>query len=297
MKFQLADLAQLSSPLRLTVFVGTLLLLWLPFALPIYGLVDNPNTESLLSLPILYGLFIMLLRFWGQRVYRVPNLLWRYGLEFSRRSFQEWGLGIVLGSVSLALLFALEGLLGWVSWRSLPPLPIILEGFLIAVAFGFAEELFFRGWLLEELQRDYKPNVALWTSSIIYAVLHGFRLQLPALVLFGAALVWAKRVYGVEKQRQSNSLKAYRQGRLALPMGLHAGLVWAYYMLNVGNMMVYTGQVSDWLTGVERNPLAGLLGLGFMGGLVWCMRSLAHKSSVYVLLQHVFRRIMPGAYR
>jgi uncharacterized protein len=277
LKFQLSDLAKLSVPLRLAAFMLCLGCLWLPFAVPIYLLVDDPNTESLLSLPILYGEFILLLRVLGLRVYQVPNLLWRYGLEFSRRSGAEWFWGFALGSGSLLGLFALEGVLGWVAWQSPSGslVQVLLEGFLVAVAIGFAEELLFRGWLLEELQRDYSPTAAQWLSAVIFAMVHGFRFQLPALVLLGAALVWAKRTYGKEKLYLMSSLQTSRQGRLALPMGLHSGLVWAYYGLNVGQIITYTGQGPAWVTGLERNPLAGLLGIGFMAMLALGLRSLS----------------------
>ncbi len=278
-KFQFSGLAKLSAPLRLVIFLGCLGCLWLPFALPIYFWVDDPNTESLLSLPILYAEFIWLLRMWGQRVYEVPNLLWRYGVEFNRRSGQNWSFGFAIGCGSLLALFGLEGILGWVSWQSpsVSLVQVLLEGFLVAVAIGFAEELLFRGWLLEELQRDYSPTIALWTSAAIFAMVHGFRPQLPALLLLGVALVWAKRTYGHEKIYLANSLQSHRQGRLALPMGLHSGLVWGYYGLNVGQMVVYTGQVPPWVTGLDRNPLAGLLGLAFMATLAWGLRSLSQR--------------------
>lgn len=251
--------------------------MWLPFALPIYLWIDNPNTESLMSLPILYAEFIGLLRIWGRRVYEVPNLLWRYGVEFNRRSGQDWAVGFAVGGGSLLTLFVLQGFLGWVKWQ-LPSgalLQVLLEGFLVAVAIGFAEELLFRGWLLEELQRDYSPTIAQWTSAIIFAMVHGFRPQFPALLLLGAALVWAKRAYGHEKVYLASSLQSHRQGRLALPMGLHSGLVWGYYGLNVGQLVIYTGQVPAWVTGLDRNPLAGLVGLTFMAALTWGLRSLS----------------------
>lgn len=276
MRFYLLQIVKLPAPLRLGIFLGGLALVWLPFALPIYFWIDDPNTESLLSLPILYCEFIVLLRFWGRWVYQVPNLLTQYGLEFSRRSGQEWALGVGLGVVSLLALFAGEGALGWIRWQSPSGsfVGLCLIGFIVAAGFGFAEELLFRGWLLEELRRDYRPDAAQWLSAVVFALVHGVRPQFPALVLFGAALVWAKSVYGVEKHYAVSSLQQ-RCGRLSLPMGLHTGLIWAYYVLNVGQMMGHTGRVPTWVTGLDGNPLAGLLGIGFMGGWVWALRSQA----------------------
>jgi membrane protease YdiL (CAAX protease family) len=143
---------------------------------------------------------------------------------------------------------------------------VILEGLASALGIGFAEELLFRGWLLDELQRDYHPRVALWADSTLYALLHYIKpLQeilrtwpgFPGLLLLGLTLVWAKRS---------------RRGRLGLPIGLHAGLVWGYYIINVGQLVQYSGQVPEWITGVDRNPLAGVMGLLFLGVLAFWMR-------------------------
>ena len=59
--------------------------------------------------------------------------------------------------------------------------------------------------------------------------------QFPGLVLFGLTMVWAKR--------------GCRQ-RLGICIGLHAGLVWGYYILNVGELIEYPQKVSPWITGV-----------------------------------------------
>jgi uncharacterized protein len=106
--------------------------------------------------------------------------------------------------------------------------------------------LLFRGWLLNELDRDYSPRIALWVSSLIFAIAHGIRPQFFALMILGMILVWAKR--GTE-------------GRLGKSIGLHAGLVWSYYLVNVGQLVKFTNQVPAWVTGIDHNPLAGVIGI------------------------------------
>jgi uncharacterized protein len=251
--------------IRLVVFILALLLLWLPFAIPIYLLVEDTNLESILTMVILYAEFIFLLNIWGKGVYEKPGILGDYGLEFTRLNGVDVLRGLAIGVISVLVLFGLEGLLGWLVWQK-PNLflgKIILEGLLVSLGVGFAEELLFRGWLLDELQRDYKLNVALWIDAILFAVAHFIKPleaiihtlpQFPALVLLGLTQVWGKR---------------WRRGRLGLPIGLHGGLVWGYYIINVGQLTQYSGQVPDWVTGVNNNPLQGVMGVLFMGGLAW----------------------------
>ena len=219
-------------------------------------------------MPLLYGEFVLLLRFWGKQVYRQPQILRRYGLERTRRNGRELLKGLSIGLLLTLSLFALEGLLGWFVWQRptlfLPKL--IVEGLLVALGLGLTEELLFRGWLLDELQRDYLPTTVLWASSFVYALLHFIKpwaeiLRIwsgfPGLLLLGLTLVWAKRSCS---------------GRIGLPIGLHAGLVWGYYIINVGQLVRFSGHVPDWITGVDRNPLAGIMGLTFLGVIAFWMK-------------------------
>jgi hypothetical protein len=244
-------------------------MLWLPLALPIYWLVEDTNLESILTLVILYAEFIFLLNIWGKKVYQNPGIFSHYGLEFTRINGVELLQGLAIGLTCVLVLFGLEGVLGWLVWQQ-PKVflvKIILEGLLVSLGVGFAEELLFRGWLLDELQRDYKLNIALGIDAILFALSHFIKPleaiihtlpQFPALVLLGLTQVWGKR---------------WRRGRLGLPIGLHGGLVWGYYIINVGQLTKYSGQVPDWVTGVNNNPLQGVMGVVFMGGLAWWMGS------------------------
>lgn len=260
--------------MRLVIFLLALLLIWLPLAVPIYLLGRDPNLVSILTITLLYGEFILLLRFWGKQVYHQRHLLRQYGLERTQRFRLELLTGLGIGITAVLSLFGIEGGFGWLIWQQpsvfLPQ--IILEGLIVALAFGFAEELLFRGWLLDELQRDYRQSTALWINAIAFALLHFIKPldaiqrtlpQFPALLLLGLILVWAKRS---------------RHNRLGLPIGFHAGLVWGYYIINVGNLVKYSGSVPDWITGVDRNPLAGIMGLLFLGCIAFWSRRRAFQS-------------------
>ncbi|MTJ07017.1 CPBP family intramembrane glutamic endopeptidase [Anabaena sp. UHCC 0204] len=265
MKINLTQLTQYPVPVRLGCFILALTLLWLPLAAPIYWLVQDTNLESILTMVILYVEFIFLLNIWGKKVYQQPGIFNYYGLEFTRLNGVDMLKGLAIGLISVLVLFSLEGLFGWLVWQQPQVLlvKIVLEGLLVSLGVGFAEELLFRGWLLDELQRDYKLNIALWINAILFALAHFIKPlealihtlpQFPALVLLGLTQVWGKR---------------WRRGRLGLPIGLHSGLVWGYYIINVGELTKYSGQVPDWVTGVNNNPLQGVMGVFFMGILAW----------------------------
>jgi uncharacterized protein len=270
-KINLVRIASCPAPIRISIFVLVLLLLWLPLAAPIYIWGRNANLVSILTMVLLYGEFIWFVRVWGERVYNQRRILQSYGLVKTRQNGQELLIGLGIGLIAVLSLFSVEGWFGWLIWQQNISLPkIILEGLVSAIAVGFAEELLFRGWLFDELQRDYRPNAVLWATTLIFASLHFIKPlpdmlrtapQFPGLILLGLTLVWAKRG---------------SKNRLGLPIGIHAGLIWGYYIINVGQLIKYSEQVPDWITGVNQNPLAGVVGIVFLSGIALVMRKRSH---------------------
>lgn len=265
-------IAKSPAPIRMAVFIGLLLSVWLPWVGLVYWQVQDPNTISLLTMPVVFIEFCVLLHWWGRKVYHLSYPFQFYGLGWTQLHRRELALGLSLGLFSLLGLFFTEYLWGWLSWQPTPQFLLVIPvGLAIALGVGFAEELIFRGWLLDEFQRDYSLNRSLWLSSFAFACLHYIRPlasivqtlpQFLGLVLLGLTLVWAKR--------SSND-------RLSLPIGLHAGLIWGFYLLNVGGVIQYAPQVPEWLTGIDGNPLAGVMGLICLGAIALLIRSSARQ--------------------
>lgn len=274
MKINFVRLAQSPAPIRLGCFIVILLLLWLPLAAPIYLLVRDSNLVSILTMVLLYVQFIVLLKLWSRYIYKQPQILRHYGLEFTRINGVDLLRGLAMGLINILILFGIQGFLGWLVWQQPKVflLKVILEGLIVGLGIGFAEELLFRGWLLNELEQDYSPRVTLWTDALAFAALHFIKPleaiintlpQFPALVVLGLTQVWGKR---------------WRRGRLGLPIGLHGGFVWGYYIINVGELTKYSGKVPDWVTGVNNNPLQGLMGVLLMSVLALWIRGRSLKN-------------------
>lgn len=255
------------APARIILFLVSLLIIWLPLAIPIYLSLEDENTVSILTMSILFIEFIFALVFLTQKIYDNPKGLGYYGLVGSRKNGVELVKGLSIGLVFCWALFIVESLLGWVIFQPVSHtlLKVVIEGLIVGIGVAFAEELFFRGWILTELEQDYSPQIALVSNALIFASLHFLKPlsevirtlpQFPALVLLGLTLVWAKRTHG---------------HRLGICIGIHGGLVWGYYILKVGKLTQYTDQVSPWITGIDGNPIAGVMGILFLGILAIIM--------------------------
>ena len=253
----LASLKRFPAPVRVILFLLILGLCWAPFALPILFLVNDTNLQSLLTMPILYLLFVGLLQIWNPAVHSENQPLKRYGLRSLNLNFRNLFSGLLVAWGFVLILFFFQGDMGWVQWFNPSPglSKIVLESLVVSLAVGFAEELLFRGWLLDELERDYSKGTATIACSAVFAISHFIRpwdqfiagwLTFPALFILSITLIWAKRS---------------TQGRLGLSIGLHAGLVGGYYILNVGNLIKPVSSVPTWLTGMNGNPLASISGM------------------------------------
>lgn len=234
---------------------------WLPIALPLYGwgyFSDRSDIAEILALVALYALFLRGLPLWGKRIHQWKKPFEHCGLLLTSQTIRDLLSALVIGVLGVFALFGVSTLLGWATPTSPSPrlIRFFFEGLLMALAVGFAEEMLFRGWLLAELEQDYTARAALLMNALFFATTHFIKPleavistspQFFGLAALGAALVWARR------HRSHPSL--------GYPIGLHAGLIWGYYIVNVGGLSEPTGRVPTWVTGINENPLAGLLGL------------------------------------
>ncbi|NEQ47066.1 MAG: CPBP family intramembrane metalloprotease [Leptolyngbya sp. SIOISBB] len=248
-----------------------IIILAAPIVLPLYHWeYVTTDGQSVIWAPVtLFLTFVICLPLWMRRIH--PNCVpWKaLGFQRPRRWWRSWGYAFIAGVIGIVLLYGLQLLLGWGNWQ----IPVqntgrfLLEGSLVGVGVGLAEELLFRGWLLYELEQDCTAAIALWINAVIFAIAHFIRPlsailatwpQFVGLMLLGAALVWARRIPHTANRGQPNITT------LGAAAGLHGGLVFAYYQVDVNDLVVATGQVPEWVTGIDGNPLAGLLGLAFL---------------------------------
>lgn len=259
---------------RVLTFLAIAVALWFPVAWPFYRLSGQGRLPGgdLIPTAMLYLVFLAILPSWLRRVHGVRQPWRAIGFTGAQRLGRGFAIGLGLGILSITTLGLIQWGMGWAalnaeavatnSWVS-----IIFGGALTALAVGWAEEILFRGWLLGELERGLSARVALLANSLIFAVAHFIKppavmLQmLPqffGLFLLGMILVWARRVALVPLPREDS---------LGPAVGLHSGLVGMYYVFNVGHLFQPTGRVPAWITGLDGNPLAGLLGITLLVAL------------------------------
>lgn len=251
----------------MAIFVLALATLWLPIAIPVF-LIFSTASSSFLGI-WLYLMFTALVWIWGRKIEQQNQPYAYYGLRGDRQFGLELISGFSLGVVALIGLMQLQVSLGWLSWQpNVNWQGALTAGIFTGLAVGFAEELLFRGLLLTEMIKDFGQGRSLWLNSSFFALTHFIKaepiavllsrsVQFPGLLLLGMTLIWAKN--------RTN-------GSLGLAIGLHGGLVAAYYVTGTTNWLQPTNIVPNWITGIDGNPLAGIMGLIFLGAIALALR-------------------------
>ncbi|MBE9010361.1 CPBP family intramembrane metalloprotease [Pseudanabaenaceae cyanobacterium LEGE 13415] len=236
-------------------------LIWLPIAIPISIAVKwkpfNP-LELHQKLPLVVSLYaIAPLILWGiARLKQVPFST--FGIHLHPHLFASAAIGFVIGTVGILILFGIETILGWIHWKSenwRKWLSASLPTLLLGIWIGFTEELVFRGFFFGQFGADFWTSAIV--SSVVFALLHLIWegkeniAQLPGLTLMGVVLCLAF---------------IQNQSSIGLAWGLHAGWVWMIASLDAAEILQYEENAPEWFTGIDRKPLAGLLGLLFLLG-------------------------------
>ncbi|BAB72904.1 lysostaphin resistance A-like protein [Anabaena sp. FACHB-709] len=234
------------------------LVCWLPIAAVSLKLLNWQPIKPLQpeqKLPLMISLYLLApLVLWGA-TWLTNSSFANYGIVGNFALLSSLALGFSLGVLSIVILFTCQLWLGWCYFKESNikqiasiSLPILL----IALLVGGIEELVFRGFLLTELERDYSVWAAGIISSLIFAFLHlvweqrETLPQLPGLWLLGMMLVLAR---------------ISDRGNLGIAWGLHSALVWAIATIDTAQLVTYTGKVSDFWTGKNKKPLAGVAGI------------------------------------
>lgn len=274
--FKLRPIAAAPAPVRIVVFLVILVGCWIPWLVLVSRCIADANSLTIFSMAGLFVLFLLLWRWWNLKLYRHTGWWRQYGLVWTKSNAIDLAQGLAIGFGCCWSLFILENRLGWLQFRSTAEfLPLLLlEGSASALLISFAEETIFRGWILTELNWDYRPQTSLWANALVFAGAHFLKpldeivrtwVTFPALVILGLTLVWARWSHG---------------DRLGICIGLHAGLVWAYYLINVGELVEYSPTVPTWIIGIDRNPIAGILGIIFLSILALWMRYLYKRINI-----------------
>lgn len=137
---------------------------------------------------LITGVGVLLSVFLSIRLFDQKKII-DYGLRLNSEWWKEFGVGILLGVLAMAFIFALEWLSGWVKidgfgWNRTSQIPYVLQlmfMFVSMIFVGFYEELMFRGYQItnlfegfwgERINKKKAAWIAIGISSILFGIMH-----------------------------------------------------------------------------------------------------------------------------
>ena len=140
---------------------------------------------------------------------------------------------------------------------------IFFNGILLMIGVGLAEELIFRGWLLEELKNQFGLKNAIIAQASVFSIVHiGFDLPFWQMISILTGLFLLGILLALIRLKDRSSLWGC--------VGLHGGLVGLWFLTNNG-LLEISEDAPKWLVGpgnLNTNPVGGIFGISLM--IIFC---------------------------
>ena len=241
------------------LFIPLLYLLGWLLANPLLAIGVEKAQISLIGTVFTFILFIISMPKWFEIRWGLQNTWIILGInkvekEGNRLSYFLKGLlySIILLSLILIPIISNE----WGNWLGMFSYKVLLNCLLLIVGIGFAEELVFRGWLLEELKIQYGFKKAIILQALIFSIAHvGFNLPFWQMLSILLGLFLLGILLSLLRIKDNNSLWGCA--------GLHGGLVGIWFLTNNG-LFDISKEAPGWLVGygiANTNPLGGFYGI------------------------------------
>ena len=244
------------------IFIPFLYICGWILATPIFLLGVDKENLSLIGTIFTVLIFIFSLPKWFKLRWGVNNtwkLLGINKIENNINLFIYFFRGFLLSIILISLI--LIPIIGtkWGYWIGTISPDTFINAIFLILGVGFAEELIFRGWLLEELKKQFGLKKAILGQALIFSIVHiGFDLPFLQMLSILTGLFLLGILLSLIRLKDKNSLWGC--------IGLHGGLVGLWFITNNG-LLEISKNSPKWLVGpgtINTNPLGGIFGISLI---------------------------------
>ena len=218
----------------------------------------SSNNLSIIGTIISFILFLVVLPSWGSIRWKTNNLWLSIGLDFNDKfkALKIFFSGFIFSVFLIFILCIFCFICGWIDRLDYIKFTELLNAILLIVGIVFAEEIVFRGWLMEEMALLFGVRRGIILQSTIFSLAH-FRsdIGLLALIPFLTGLF----LFGLVL----NLRRTIDRGSLWGCIGLHGGLVGIWYLFDSG-MVIFSIDTPYFVLGPSRNmvnPVGSVIGI------------------------------------
>ena len=241
------------------VFIPILYIIGWLLSLPLLLLNFEKENLSLIGTIFTLILFIFSMPSWFNIRWEIRNTWTVLGLNKKNllENIAHFSQGIFLSLILIILILIPILNENYIIWLGGLSSKIIINGILLTFGVGFAEELIFRAWLLEELKLQFGIKIALISQAIVFSMAHiqsGISFWDVSGTLIGLFLLAI--LCSIIRFKDAGSLWG--------AIGLHGGLVGIWFILNNG-LIEISNEAPIWLVGNDsKNPLGSLYGISLL---------------------------------
>ena len=185
---------------------------------------------SLLGTIFTFLIFVFSLPKWFQTRWNIKNtwtLLGINTIDKNRKLILYFLRGFTISSILLSLIVITLISTKWGYWVGKIYPNIFFNGILLMIGVGFAEELIFRGWLLEEFKNQFGLKNAIIAQASVFSIVHiGFDLPFWQMISILTGLFLLGILLALIRLKDRSSLWGC--------IGLHGGLVGLWFITNNG---------------------------------------------------------------
>ena len=248
------------------IFIPFLYIFGWVLATPIILLGFTKENLSLVGTIFTFLIFILSLPKWFKIRWGLNNtwtLLGVNNINRNKNLIFYFFKGFLLSTILISLILIPIICTQWGIWIGKISPNIIINSIFLIIGIGLAEELIFRGWLFEELKRQFGLKKAIIFQALIFSIVHiGFDLPLWQMISILTGLFLLGILLSLLRLNDKNSLWGC--------IGLHGGLVGLWFITNNGLLLISKNS-PIWLVGpgsINTNPLGGLFGISLM--IIFC---------------------------
>lgn len=246
-------------------FIPYLYIIGWILAQPIFIFGLDYNNVSLIGTIITFVFFVISLPKWFQLRWGLVNTWSLVGINkiYKNKKLGFYFLKGILYSIALMLVILIPIFSNnFGNWKGTTSFDILVNSIFLIIGIGFAEELIFRGWLLEELKYQFGLKRALILQASIFSLVHiGFDMPFWEMISILLGLFLLGILLALLRLINKNSLW--------VSIGLHGGLVGEWFLINNG-LIEISKDAPLWLVGPggsNTNPLGGLIAIFLLLGL------------------------------
>ncbi len=239
----------------------------------------SSNNLSIIGTIITFVLFLILLPSWGKIRWKTDHVWLSIGLNFKNKftALKLFLSGFIFSVFLLIILFLCLLLCGGIDRTDYIKFNQLLNAILLIVGIVFAEEIIFRGWLMEEMVMLYGYRRGVIFQSIIFSLAH-FRsdIGLLALIPFLSGLF----LFGIVLTLR----RTIDKGSLWGCIGLHGGFVSIWYLIDSG-MVSFSIDTPYFLLGPSKNmvnPIGSVNGIIILLITIFFQRRLFSKTGRFL---------------